>query len=159
MQPREVLYYSNHFGLMKDAVELPDTESEYWADIPDTPGSRAVVNAILERRRESEETGFLFTSRLIRFLTSLNFEAFGHACSNAIKPVHEVDLDSLAQSLYTVRDGSLESIRKVQQYQYGAILTTGIDLAGQIVDSIHQSGGGDLVSVLKTEILVNLPEI
>src|SRR3990172_7995183 len=139
MQPREILYYSNHFGLMKDAVELPAADGEYWSDVSRTPGSRVIVDAILERRRESEVLGFAFTSRFLRLMAMQSFEAFGHACSNAIKPAQAVDIDGLAWSLSTIRDGSLERIRKIPQYHYGAILTTAIDLTAQILDHVQQS--------------------
>jgi hypothetical protein len=144
---------------MKDAVELPAADGEYWVDVAMTSGSRAVVDAILERRREGEEEGFAFTSRFLKLLTQESFEAFGHACSNAIKPAMDVDIDVLAQSLNTIRDGTLESIRKIPQYQYGAILTTAIDLTAQILDHAQQSEGEDPKSVFEAEILAKLPAV
>lgn len=159
MRPIEIRYYMKHFGLSKEVVELPPTDGEYWSDLPWTPGQKVIVDAILEQRRQSGENGFVFASRFLKYLTQESFEAFGHACSNAIKPAKAIDIDSLAHSLSTIRNGTLSEIRKIPNYHYGVILTTAIEVTGQALDHVHQNEGDDLTQLFESEIVASLPNV
>lgn len=107
----------------------------------------------------NDNEGFEFSARFLRLLTQESFESFGHASSNNIKPCAEEDLGLLERSLLTLRDGSLEEIRRIPSYQFGAIFVTAVQLTGQVLDHLHQETGESAESLFAAEVLESLPEI
>lgn len=169
MKLKELFFYFKSFEDLRDLdardpvpdhrIKLPGASDEFWTDLSATAGERAIVEEIRTHLAVDEEEAFEFSARFLRLLTQESFESFGHASSNNIKPCTEEDLGLLERSLLTLRDGSLEEIKRIPSYQFGAIFVTAVQLTGQVLDHLHQETGESAESLFAAEVLESLPEI
>ena len=129
----------NHPFEQEGKLAFPDQDSKYW-DTFRKPGQGVVCDFLKSNTKKN-------ILDLVRRITESDSRAaFGHYCSNQIKPCTNTDLDELNHH-FDILGGKAGSLEELDPLMFEVIVSGAIVLVGASIEQYSKETGTDMKSV------------